>query len=77
MNQLNKQTQALIPMLETERILSVMSNRDKINISNDLMDFISETARIETGGEKKPLVSRHPLSGAAGKFQFIEKQYHP
>ena len=77
MNQLNKQTQALIPMLDTERVLDVMSNRDKINISNDLMDFISETARIETGGEKNPLTAKNPFSGAAGKFQFIEKQYHP
>ena len=71
----NSTEQILTPI--TNNVLNVISDSAGIEINDNIRNFIDETAKAETGGESNPLTARNPLTNAGGKFQFIERQYHP
>ena len=68
----NSTEQILTPL--TNNILNVISESANIEINQDVIDFIDETAKAETGGESNALVARNPVTNAGGKFQFIESE---
>ena len=86
-NNLNNQTDALLSNINkygeninkygknTANILNVIRKSANININDNFINFIDETAKVESGIYENPLSAINLDTGAAGKYQFIERRF--